>query len=458
MHNLALALQDAGAQVSGSDDEIHEPARGRLDRAGLLPAEMGWHPERIVPGLDAVILGMHAREDNPELIKALSLGIPVYSFPEFVHRHCQHKQRIVIAGSHGKTTVTSIIMHVLRGLGRQFDYLVGAQLEGFDRMVRLSSTAPCILIEGDEYQSSALDHRPKFAHYDPHILVLTGIAWDHVNVYPTEEEYLAQFANLLQNLTKAGMCVYNKDDKTVRELAHKYLVKDFHFPYPYTIAYNPVGQIGYRSKYTVKKIYKHKDGHTDIKLDGHRFGTSLFGKHNVSNIAAAYEVCKLLAVSPEEFAEQLASFRGAALRLQRIHQAGNLTVYRDFAHAPSKAHATVDAVAEAYKGYQLTAVLELHTYSSLNRQFIEQYQGTLKKATHKIVLVNQHALEQKKMPRLTEADVFRAFGDRSIVFVQNRQELAQAVHQALSPGLPSVLLLMSSGTLDGYRFEAQAVY
>lgn len=450
MHNLALAMHDAGATVTGSDDEINNPARDRLAAAGILPDEMGWHPDHITPDIEAVILGMHAREDNPELRKAISLNIPIYSFPEFIHHYCRNKQRVVIAGSHGKTTVTSIILHVLKALGRNFDYMVGAQLEGFDRMVRISPDAPCIVLEGDEYQSSTLDKRPKFAHYEPHILVITGIAWDHMNIYPTEEQYFAQFANLLQSFTKAGMCVYNKDDKAVKELTGKYLRKEFHFPYPYSIAYNPVGQIG--TKYTAQKIYKFKDGVTEIKLDGHRFTTSLFGKHNVSNIAAAYEVCKLLAVSPEEFAQHLATFRGAALRMEKLFESPKLTVFRDFAHAPSKAQASVDAVSDAYKAHDVIAVLELHTYSSLNRQFIDQYNGTLKKARHKIVLVNRHAQEMKRMEPLKQSEVEKAFGEKNLIFVENREQLKQAVQKCLQPNVPTILLLMSSGNLDGFQY------
>lgn len=445
MHNLALALHQDGVQVTGSDDEIANPAKDRLAAAGLLPQALGWHTERITPDLDAVILGMHAREDNPELRQALALNLPVFSFPEFIYHHCRNKQRVVIAGSHGKTTITSIILHILKSVGKDADYLVGAQLKGFDTMVRLTAKAPVIILEGDEYATSPLDKRPKFAHYHPHILALSGIAWDHVNIYPTEEGYVAQFANLLQDLAKSAMCVYNKDDKQVRELANKYLRKEFHFIYPYTIVHNPIGQIGVKG--TGQKIYKTRDGVTEIKLDGMKLTTRLLGKHNVSNIAAAWQVCELLAVTKDEFAQHLATFEGAALRMERVHESPKLVVVRDFAHAPSKVQASVDAMAEAYKGHDLTAVLELHTYSSLNANFIGQYQGALKKAKHKIVLVDKHALELKKMPPLSEDDVKRAFGDKGIVFVETLAQLQQALSSRANS--PQALLLMSSGRLAG---------
>lgn len=434
MHNLALELAEHGMRVTGSDDEIRDPARTRLAEAGLLPEAEGWFPERITPELDAVIVGMHARLDNPELQRAQALGLRIYSFPEYVFEYARHKQRIVVAGSHGKTTITAMIMHVLRELGYEFDYLVGAQVDGFERMVRLSRTAPILLVEGDEYYASALDARPKFLIYEPHIVVVSGISWDHVNIFTTEEQYINQFQKLITQLPKAGVCIYNREDRTLRDMVPSHTVKEYHYPQPY-----------------VTPIYRVRQERAVIKLEGLRIPIQVFGRHNASNIAAAWEVCKQLAVTPAEFARQIARFQGAGMRLQKVYEDEHTVIIRDFAHAPSKVLASVDAVSQLYKHANVIACLELHTFSSLNKRFITQYRNTLKKVRNKIVMVNSHTLQMKKLPLLTRQDIHRAFNDRNIRFVQSSTELLQQVRTMLKGR--SVILLMSSGDLDGFDYR-----
>lgn len=467
MHNLALALQAEGHQVTGSDDAIHEPSLSRLREAGLLPPALGWHPQHITPDLDAVILGMHARADNPELLEAQALDLTVQSYPEFVYSMCQHKQRIVIAGSHGKTTVTGMVMHVLHHLGRDFDYLVGAQLQGFSRTVRLSATAPVAVFEGDEYLASPLDRRPKFLVYQPHVVVLTGIAWDHMNVFPTEALYEESFRSLLRALPKAGTIIYNAEDPRVTELVSVLTDDGVHYRIPYEPPPNRV-----------------RDHQVEVKLEQARGRLEIYGRHNLSNLAAAYQVCRQLAISAEAFLAAMASFQGADMRLQKMHEDDRMIVIRDFAHSPSKVKATVAAVASRYRDCKLIAVLELHTFSSLNPEFLPQYHGTLKRADHRIVLVNAHALAQKKMTDLTNEAILHAFGLRRMRVVRTRQDLALAIKSALRAKLPprrllqkalaespkeqarrvmqrtktdtpegkkSVVLLMSSGSLDGLQ-------
>lgn len=430
MHNLALSLAQSGYRISGSDDDIHNPAKDRLAMAGLLPEKMGWFPEKITADLDAVILGMHARADNPEILRAKELGIKVYSFPEFILEHSRNKQRIVIAGSHGKSTITAMIMHVLRQSGYDFDYLVGAQVQGFDLNVRLSEDAPLIVLEGDEYFASSLDPRPKFLIYDPHVVILSGISWDHINVFPTEEDYLRPFISLIQNLTKAGMLIYNKEDKIVREIAHRYPRNEYHTVYPY-----------------ITPLYKvNREGLAEIKLDGKRFPIQVIGKHNASNIAAAWEACKLLAVSQEEFIQAIAKFEGAGMRLQKVYEDPTTLVLRDFAHAPSKVLATVNAVSEHYKDRNVIACLELHTFSSLNKDYLRRYRNTLKKIKNKLVLVSQKTLHLKKMPTISAEEIKKAFHDSGIKFVQSKIEMLTHLKPMLNK--KNVILLMSSGNFE----------
>lgn len=431
MHNLAISLASSGYIVTGSDDEIHDPSGERLKSAGLLPETNGWFPDKITTDLDAIIVGMHAKIDNPELLKAKELNLKIYSFPEFVYANSVNKQRIVISGSHGKTTITSMIMHALKSAGYEFDYLVGARVNGFERNVHLTKDNPFIIIEGDEYFASPLDPRPKFLIYDPHILVVSGVSWDHINVFPTEEDYVEPFVKLIGSLSKAAACIYNKEDKTVRDLVNKLTDKELHSVYPY-----------YTPSYKVNK-----SGISEIKLENRKFPIKLIGRHNASNIAAAWEVCKLLALSFEEFIAAISVYEGAAMRLQKIYEDDHTVVIRDFAHAPSKVIASVEAVAEHYKDHNVIACLELHTYSSLNKAYLSRYSNSLKKIKNKLVLVSNKTLQLKKLPNISALDIRKAFQDNGIRFVQNKIEMLTSLKSMLKKR--DVILLMSSGNFEG---------
>ena len=432
MHNLALALERSGDRVTGSDDEIYEPSRSRLAEAGLLPDRMGWDPGRISNELDAVILGMHARRDNPELRRALELEIPVYSFPEFVGMRSADKKRVVVAGSHGKTTTTSMIMHVLTRAGMDFDYLVGAQLPDFDLMVRLSN-APLIILEGDEYLSSALDRRPKFVHYNPHLTAVTGIAWDHMNVFPEYNGYVQLFRDYLQGLNPDSTAFLCESDETLIKLGSEPGVKanvDSYGALPYA----------------------YQDGAAQIRdSSGTSYEVGVYGRHNFENMRAALEICKSLGLPEEEFFRHIGSFKGAALRMQTIYEDQDVKVIRDFAHAPSKVRATLDAVRERYPDAHISAILELHTYSSLNRGFMPQYAGALSQADQRIVCYNPETLKIKKLEPVDDDFIARCFQDPVQVFT-NASDIPGRL-QAPKPTLhtePSTLhLWMSSGRFGG---------
>jgi UDP-N-acetylmuramate: L-alanyl-gamma-D-glutamyl-meso-diaminopimelate ligase len=430
MHNLAIALHQLGHKVSGSDDEIYDPARTRLQALGLLPATVGWDAARIHAGLDAVIVGMHAKEGNPELDRAKSLGVKIWSFPEFLYQHSRNKQRIVIGGSHGKTTITSMIMHVLRCMGRKFDYMAGGQVEGFETMVGLSDDAPIIILEGDEYLASPLDKRPKFRVYQPHIALISGIAWDHINVFPTEESYIAQFEQLVASMPKAGALVYNDEDKEVRRIIKRFAKPDEHYLHPYSTP-----------------DFRIRDGAFELRMGGDT-RLQVIGRHNLSNIAGAWEVCKLLAVPQATFLRHIATFKGAAKRMEKIHDDGRSIIYKDFAHSPSKVKATVEAVLELYKKQQVVACLELHTFSSLNKNFLSQYRKTLKGLKHKIIFIDAHTLQMKNYPAISKAELVDAFGDDEIQYASNVTELQQLVRNAKAAG-GNVFLMMSSGNFAG---------
>ncbi|MBO9636996.1 MAG: peptidoglycan synthetase [Siphonobacter aquaeclarae] len=429
MHNLALVLHQKGHAVTGSDDEIYEPSRSRLAQAGLLPAEMGWFPEKITADLDAVILGMHARADNPELKKAQELGIPVYSYPEFVYRQSRNKQRVVVAGSHGKTTTTAIILHVLKHFDRKFDYLVGARVAGFDTMVKLSDDAPVIVIEGDEYFSSPIDRQPKFLHYHPHITLISGIAWDHINVYPEFEEYVRQFELLAEDSPKGGALIYDETDDVVSVICKKERVD--------------VQPIGYGEHPHVIR-----DGKTYlVKPDGGEVSLQIFGGHNMKNLNGAKAVLEKLGVEDFMFYEAIQSFTGAANRLERVGENSGTVIFRDFAHAPSKLEATSDAVKSQFPDRRLIACVELHTFSSLNKYFLPQYKGTFNTPDVAAVYYSPHTIEHKKLTPISPEDIVSAFGNPDLkVFTDNQSLkqflLAQDWHNAN-------LLLMSSGTFDG---------
>lgn len=437
MHNLALALDHYGHQVSGSDDEIYDPAKSRLEAAGLLPETFGWNADRITEDLDFVILGMHAKDDNPELVRARELGLKIYSFPEFIYEHSKQKQRVVIAGSHGKTTITSMVMHVLRAMGREFDYMVGAQIPGFDRMVKLSDEAPIIVLEGDEYLTSAMDPRPKFLLYQPHICLISGIAWDHINVFPTFEEYRRQFEMLIRMMPKAGVIVYNEEDKEVKRIVKGNYDKESQYLLPYRTPEN--------------RIREHQ---FEIKLKGHRQAVKVIGKHNLNNIAGAWEICSQMAIRPKEFLEAIATFEGAASRLEKIYEDENNVIFKDFAHSPSKVLATVDAIRELFGKRNIIACLELHTFSSLNKKFLRQYRKTLKSIGKKVVFVNQHTLKMKKYPSISRQELIEAFEDEGIKYAKTRDDLISYI-KTMKKG-KNVLLMMSSGNFADLDLKSLA--
>lgn len=426
MHNMALALQTAGHTVTGSDDEIFEPSRSRLARKGLLPAEQGWFPERIHSGLDAVILGMHARADNPELLKAQELGIRVYNFPEYVYAASAEKTRVAICGSHGKTTITSMIMHVLRTEGKQFDYLVGAQLAGFDTMVQFSD-APVMIIEGDEYFASPIDKRPKFLFYQAQINLISGIAWDHFNVFPTFENYTDQFKLLVEHIAPQGLLIANGEDAAVTRLvadsATQCTVQYYHTP-EYAVA----------------------DGQLIVHYDGKQFPMQIFGRHNMQNMEGARAVCAALDIDAVAFYAAMTTFKGAAKRLEIFKRSDDHIIFRDFAHAPSKVQATVAAVKEQFPDKQLVACLELHTYSSLNKDFIVHYNNTMQDADVRIVYFNPHTLALKKLPPLEPEAVRNYFNDPALIVLNDSQALLEQL-QTLNT-VNTNILLMSSGNYD----------
>ncbi|OWP63317.1 peptidoglycan synthetase [Hymenobacter amundsenii] len=436
MHNLALALHQRGAQVTGSDDEVFEPARSRLAAAGLLPAAEGWFPEKITADLDAVIVGMHARPDNPELLRAQELGLRVYSFPEFIYEASRDKQRIVIGGSHGKTSITSLILHVLRHQGRQFDYAVGAQLEGFDLMVQLSDDAPIIIIEGDEYLASPIDRRPKFHLYHHHIGVISGISWDHINVFPTEEIYREQFRIFADMTPKAGVLIYDRDDEQTQ------LVTVPSSPDVKYIGYGPHEHV-VRDGQTF--LLNKKDEEVPVKV---------FGEHNLRNISAAKEVCKQLGIKGKEFYEALASFKGAARRLELVREGADSVVYKDFAHAPSKLKATATAFKKQFPQRRLVACLELHTFSSLNPNFLPQYAHTFDAPDVAVVYFNPAVLAHKRLPALPPEAVQAAFQRPDLRVFTDSRELAAFLHG--QDWQQANLLMMSSGTFDGLDLVALA--
>ena len=427
MHNLALALQKNGYSITGSDDEIMEPSLSRLKAAGLLPEREGWYPEKIIAGLDGVILGMHAREDNPELVRALSLGIPVFSFPEFLFEHSKNKRRVVIGGSHGKTTITSMILHVLRLQNFDFDYMVGAKIDGFDTMVRLSG-APLIILEGDEYLSSAIDKRPKFHLYMADIGLISGIAWDHINVFPTLENYLEQFRIFADNIPSDGKLIYCLNDDEVKRIIKESKSE------------------AEKISYTIPK-YEIIDGITYLLTPFGKIQLSIFGEHNLLNLEGARLVCSELGISDEIFFKSIGSFKGAMKRLELLAKSDSVAVYKDFAHSPSKLKATINAVRQQFPKRKLIACMELHTFSSLNENFLDQYAGTMDDADFGLVYFNPHTVEHKKLKPVTDIIVKNAFKNSHIKVYTNSRELQNDLLSLACK--QSVFLMMSSGNFDG---------
>ena len=431
MHNLAIALQQNGHNVTGSDDEVFEPSKSRLKNRGLLPESMGWHPEKVTDDIDAVILGMHARIDNPELAKAREIGLKIYSYPEFLYEHSKNKTRVVIGGSHGKTTITAIVMHVLHKLDYDFDYLVGSKIKNFDVMVRLSEDALIMVFEGDEYLSSPIDRRPKFHWYRPHIALLSGIAWDHINVFPTNENYIEQFEIFINSIEKNGVLTYCSEDKTLCSIKGKR--NDIEF-IPYSLP-----------------DYFVKNGKNEIRTENGVIGLSIFGKHNMLNIEGARVVCEKLGVSSHDFYKSVASFEGTSNRLELVAENGYSKVFRDFAHAPSKVKATVEAVAEQFQNFNIVACLELHTFSSLNKAFLYNYKGAMDKAGKALVYFNPHALEMKRLPDLDADFVKKAFSNENIEVYSDSGLLLKRIEEYKSDNI--VLLMMSSGNFDNLNIS-----
>ena len=432
MHNLAIALHNKGYHVTGSDDTIHDPSKSRLERKGLLPEAFGWFPEKITSDLDVIILGMHAKKDNPELLKAQDMGLKIYSYPEFLYEQSKDKTRVVIGGSHGKTTITSMILHVLDYNDMEVDYMVGAQLEGFETMVHLTTENEFMVLEGDEYLSSPIDRRPKFHLYKPNIALLSGIAWDHINVFPTFDGYVNQFRIFTDSLTDGGIMVYNEEDAILKEVVESssHSIKKYEYSTP---------------------VYQIEDGVTYIDTPDGLMPLEIFGDHNLQNLAGAKWVCQHMGIDEEDFYEAIASFKGASKRLEKIAESSETVIYKDFAHSPSKVKATTEAVKKQYAQRDVIACLELHTYSSLNAAFLAEYNGALDKADKAVVFYSPHAVKIKQLDSVSEEQISNAFQRDDLIIFTNPIEFkeflfSQNLHQ-------SAVVLMSSGNYGGLDFE-----
>lgn len=432
MHNLAIALYNKGYNVTGSDDTIFDPSKSRLGAKGLLPEEFGWFPEKINKNLDAIVLGMHAKVDNPELLKAQELDLKIYSYPEFLYEQSKNKTRVVIGGSHGKTTITSMILHVMHYHDREVDYMVGAQLEGFDVMVKLTEENDFIVLEGDEYLSSPIDRRPKFHLYRPNIALLSGIAWDHINVFPTYENYVEQFKIFVDSIIRGGSINYNEEDPEVKSMIEA-------------------------SENTIRKIpyftpeYQVVDGQTLLATPEGDLPIEIFGKHNLNNLAGAKWICQHMGIDEDDFYEAIASFKGANKRLEKIKEGKRSVAYKDFAHSPSKVEATTRAVKEQYEDKTLVACLELHTYSSLNSEFLKEYKGTLDVADVAVVFYSPHAVEIKKLKEVTHQQIANAFQRDNLIIYTDPDNFKEFLFS--QDFNDKTLLLMSSGNYGGLDFE-----
>ncbi|MEL1245511.1 Mur ligase family protein [Flavobacterium sp. DGU11] len=434
MHNLALALHDKGYKVTGSDDAIFEPSRTRLEKKGLLPDELGWFPEKITSDIEAIILGMHAKADNPELLKAQELGLTIYSYPEFLYEQSKNKTRVVIGGSHGKTTITSMILHVMKYHNREVDYMVGAQLEGFDNMVHLTEDNDFIVLEGDEYLSSPMDRRPKFHLYQPNIALISGIAWDHINVFPTYENYVEQFEIFIEKITNGGILVYNENDPEVKRVSEA--------------ATNPIRKLPYHTpEYTVN------NGTTYLETPEGPMPIEVFGAHNLNNLAGAKWICQNMGIDEDDFYEAIATFKGASKRLEKIAENGRNVAYKDFAHSPSKVAATTKAVKEQYPDRTLIACLELHTYSSLNAEFLKEYEGSLDAADVAVVFYSPDAVKIKQLEEVTYEQIAKAFNREDLIIYTNPAAFKEYLFHLKYDTEGIALLLMSSGNYGGLNFD-----
>ncbi|MFV0291533.1 MAG: UDP-N-acetylmuramate--L-alanine ligase [Mangrovibacterium sp.] len=435
MHNLAIALHKKGFDVSGSDDEVFEPSKSRLKSYGLLPLVDGWQPELLTSEIDAVILGMHARADNPELIRAQELGLKIYSYPEYLYEQTKDKLRVVIGGSHGKTSITSMIMHVLRENGMKFDYMVGANLEGFETMVSLSHDAKVAIFEGDEYLSSPIDRRPKFHLYHPHIALISGVAWDHINVFPTFDNYVAQFQLFAQLIEPNGKLFYYGGDVELQRIASQVRADILATPY-------------------VEHPSVLENDITHLCHGSEKVAIEIFGNHNLQNIAAAKLVCNELQVSDADFYRAIQSFKGAARRLQTLAKDAQCTVFYDFAHSPSKLKATTQAVKAQFAERELVAVMELHTFSSLKKEFLPQYAGCMAAADEAYVYFNPHTIAHKQLEAISEAQVAEAFASGNLKVFTDSDALFEELFAKSWQG--KNLLLMSSGNFSGKDMQAIA--
>ena len=432
MHNLALALHEKGEVITGSDDAIFEPSKSRLEGKGLLPESVGWFPEKINSDLDAIILGMHAKADNPELLKAQELGLKIYSYPEFLYEHAKHKTRVVIGGSHGKTTITSMILHVLKYHDIEVDFMVGAQLEGFERMVHLTHENEIMVLEGDEYLSSPIDLRPKFHLYQANIALISGIAWDHINVFPTFDNYVDQFRIFTDTMVKGGMMVYNEEDKEVKKVVEE--------------TNNEIKRYPYRTP-----NYMIENGVTLLETLEGPIPLEVFGEHNLQNLEGARSICFHLGVSEEGFYEAIADFKGASKRLEIIIKNESTVIYKDFAHSPSKVEAATKAVREQYVDRKLLACLELHTYSSLNEDFLKEYIGALDPADEAVVFYSPNAVKIKRLKEVSAKQIAKAFQREDLIIYTDPKEFKDFLfHKDLKN---TAVLLMSSGNYGGLDFE-----
>jgi UDP-N-acetylmuramate: L-alanyl-gamma-D-glutamyl-meso-diaminopimelate ligase len=432
MHNLAIALHHKGYQVSGSDDTIHNPSKSRLEKYGLLPKEFGWFPDKISTDIDVIILGMHAKKNNPELIKAQELGLKIYSYPEFLYEQSKDKTRVVIGGSHGKTTITSMILHVLNYHDREVDYMVGAQLEGFETMVHLTKENEFIVLEGDEYLSSPIDMRPKFHLYKPNIALMSGIAWDHINVFPTFENYIEQFSVFTDSIVHGGIMVYNEEDDIVKEVVENSVNSIKKYPYS-----TPDHYI--------------ENGITYIDTSDGALPLEIFGGHNLQNLAGAKWICQHMGIDEDDFYEAIATFKGASKRLEKIAENNNAVIFKDFAHSPSKVKATTKAVKEQYSQRTVVACLELHTYSSLNADFLKEYENALDAADVAVVFYSPHAVKIKQLEEVSSKQIEEAFKREDLIIYTNPKKFKEFLFtQKLAN---KALLLMSSGNYGGLDFD-----
>ncbi|MDB4127142.1 Mur ligase family protein [Flavobacteriaceae bacterium] len=432
MHNLALALHLKGDTITGSDDEIFDPSKSRLSAHGILPKAFGWFPEKITTQLDAIVLGMHAKADNPELLKAQELGLKIFSYPEFLYEQSKFKTRVVIGGSHGKTTITSMILHVMHYFNRDLDYMVGAQLEGFDVMVKLTDDNDFIILEGDEYLSSPIDRRPKFHLYKPNIALLSGIAWDHINVFPTWKNYVEQFSVFVDSIVEGGSITYNIEDVEVKKVVEG--------------SENTIRKFPYQTP-----EYKVENGITILETEEGSMPIEIFGKHNLNNLAGAKWICQQMGIDENDFYEAISSFQGASKRLEKITETENCVAYKDFAHSPSKVLATTNALKNQFPNRKLIACLELHTYSSLNPEFLNEYKGTLDAADVAVVFYSPHALEIKKLKVISQQQIADAFQRDDLIIYTNPIAFKDFLFSQQFNDIS--LLLMSSGNYGGLDFD-----